>query len=48
LPASFDISIVFALLLIIVGAGIVLYLGKLDLVKEQTKDLTAKQQKVAK
>jgi len=48
LPASFDISILFAIILIIVGAGIVLYLGKLDLVKEQKKDLTAKQQKVAK
>ena len=39
LPASFDISIVFALVLIIIGAGVVLYLGKLDLIKEQKEDL---------
>lgn len=41
LPASFDISIVFALVLIIIGAGVVLYLGKLDLIKEQNEDLTS-------
>lgn len=41
LPASFDISIVFALVLLIIGAGIVLYLGKLDLIKEQKEDLTS-------
>lgn len=40
LPSSFDISIVFTLVLFIIGAGIVLYLGKLDLIKEQKEDLT--------
>jgi len=48
LPSSIDISVILAIILAVVGAAIVIYLGKMDLVKEQTKDLTLKQQKAAR
>lgn len=47
LPTDYDMSFLFALLLTLIGAGIVLYLGKLDLVKEQNKDLTGKQKEAS-
>ncbi len=47
LPQVFDASVFLAVVLMIFGAGIVLYLGKLDLVKEHSKDLTKEQKKAA-
>jgi len=43
LPNNFDANVILALALSLIGAGIVLYLGKLDLVKETEQDLTKKQ-----
>lgn len=48
LPQALDMSVFFAIILALIGAGIVLYLGKLDLVKEQSKDLTEKQKEALK
>lgn len=48
LPAVFDTSVLVVIFLAVIGAGVVLYLGKLNLVKEQTEDLTATQFKTAK
>lgn len=36
LPASFDGSVVFAIILMVIGIALILYIDKLDLVKEQT------------
>ncbi len=43
MPVVFDVSVIIAIVLALIGAGIVLYLGKLDLVKETEEDLTKKQ-----
>lgn len=48
LPASFDVSVIIVIVLALVGAGIVLYLGKLDLVKETKEDLSSKRTKTSK
>ncbi len=48
LPSSFDMTVIFAIVLALIGAGIVLYLGKMDLVKETEKDLTEEQLKAVK
>lgn len=42
LPQGFDTTVFLAIALMAIGAGIVLYLGKLDLIKEQKKDLDSK------
>lgn len=42
LPQGFDTTVLLAIALMAIGAGIVLYLGKLDLIKEQKKDLDSK------
>lgn len=48
LPNSYDLNFFLAVILVLAGAGIVMYLGKLDLVKEQNKDLTEKQKEASK
>jgi len=40
LPQTFDISVLFALVLAIIGAALVIYFDRMQLTKEQTKDLT--------
>lgn len=48
LPTSIDLSLLVAVMLMLLGAGLVIYLGKMDLVKETNEDLSKKQIKVAK
>lgn len=42
LPQSLDATVLLAIVLMAIGVGIVLYLGKLDLIKEQKEDLDLK------